>query len=79
MERIQRPYACVECGQRFAILSPRPPFLRSSLKAHWQASGHGPRQVQADAIDRARFSLLGDEAPPPEDVYGTGHRPDHRP
>lgn len=66
-----RTYVCLECGATAA--------LRWVLEAHWHATGHGPRQRQADAIDRARYGLLGDDAPPPEDVYGSGHRPEHRP
>lgn len=63
-------FVCLECGTPWAD--------RPTLEQHWRASGHGPRQVQADAIDRARFSLLGDAAPPPVDVNATGHVPEHR-
>jgi hypothetical protein len=48
---------CLECGERFST--------RPELVVHWTAQGHGPSQVAADAIDRARFSVLGDDAPPP--------------
>lgn len=75
MSKPATPYVCLECGLRFAQRSGAAP---TSLEAHWRATGHGPRQVHEDAIDRARFSLLGDAAPPPTDVYGSGHRPDHR-
>lgn len=61
------PYACLECGQRFELRSSTNQRA-STLEAHWSATGHGPRQAQADAIDRARANLVGDDAPPPEHV-----------
>ena len=71
-----KPFVCFECGARFALRAGV--GADGSLEGHWRTAGHGPRQVQEDAIDRARFSLLGDDAPPPTDIHGTGHRPDHR-
>lgn len=50
-------YPCQECGQPFDS--------REEQKRHWQDFGHGPNQVQADAVDRARWGVMGDEAPDP--------------
>lgn len=50
-------YPCQECGQPFDS--------REDQKRHWQDFGHGPNQVQADAVDRARWGVMGDEAPDP--------------
>jgi hypothetical protein len=53
----QLPFACIECGASFDT--------RLGLERHWAATGDGPRQQQADAIDRARWSVMGDAAPTP--------------
>ena len=53
-----RSLVCIECGIRFSA--------RRNLEQHWHDHGHGPRQVQLDAIDRARISVLGDAAPDPQ-------------
>lgn len=46
---IKQPLVCVNCGWRY-------PSARS-LRKHWDLYGHGPRNVQADAIDRGRASI----------------------
>jgi len=51
------PFVCVGCGLKFR--------RRDGLFAHWEATGHGPQQQQADSLDRARLSISGNDAPPP--------------
>lgn len=54
-------FPCLECGS--------PHETRSALEDHWRFEGHGPRQVALDAVDRARYSVMGDDAPEPESAY----------
>jgi hypothetical protein len=53
-------YVCVECGESYP--------LRAELREHFREEGHGPRQTQADALDRARWSVMGEAVPPPRRV-----------
>jgi hypothetical protein len=54
------PFVCVGCGLTFR--------RRAGLLAHWEVTGHGPKQQQADSLDRARASISGDDVPPPTRV-----------
>ncbi len=54
-------FVCVECGLKFR--------QRASLLAHWHSTGHGPKQRQADSLDRARASISAGDAPPPTRVH----------
>lgn len=47
-------FVCVECG---GTCDDRP-----ELMTHWREEKHGPRQVQADAVDRSVAALEGPEA-----------------
>ncbi|MGO9208012.1 MAG: hypothetical protein ACLQBX_17825 [Candidatus Limnocylindrales bacterium] len=49
------PLVCVGCGLTFR--------RRAGLLAHWEVTGHGPKQRQADSLDRARASISGDDVP----------------
>lgn len=55
-------YPCLECAEPFDSVEER--------LAHWREFGHGPEQVQLDAVDRARYGVMGDDAPAPESAYG---------
>lgn len=54
-------FPCHECAEPFDT--------REEQQEHWELEGHGPDQVQLDAVDRARYSIMGDDAPPPESAY----------
>lgn len=54
-------FPCFECAEPFDDEGER--------DAHQRAEGHGFAQVQLDAIDRARWGVMGDDAPPPESAY----------
>ncbi len=54
------PFVCVGCGLTFR--------QRAGLLAHWESTGHGPKQRQADGLDRARASISADDAPAPTRV-----------
>lgn len=54
-------FPCFECGAPFDEELPR--------DVHQREYGHGFAQVQLDAIDRARWGVMGDDAPPPESAY----------
>jgi hypothetical protein len=45
---------------------------RAGLLAHWEVTGHGPKQQQADSLDRARASISEDEVPPPTRLHKDG-------
>lgn len=55
-------FPCFECAAPFDDVEAR--------DLHQRTEGHGFAQVQLDAIDRARWSIMGDDAPPPESAYG---------
>ncbi|MGO9178516.1 MAG: hypothetical protein ACLQHS_04450 [Candidatus Limnocylindrales bacterium] len=55
------PFVCVGCGLMFR--------RRAGLLAHWEVTGHGPKQQQADSLDRARASISEDDAPPPTRLH----------
>ena len=54
-------FVCIECGAGFT--------RRGGLRAHWLRFGHGPKQQQEDAVDRARWTLFGEDAPPPVRLF----------
>lgn len=54
-------FPCFECGEPFDDVAER--------QRHYVALGHGFEQVQKDALDRARWGVMGDAAPPPESAY----------
>ena len=58
------PFVCVGCGLMFR--------RRAGLLAHWEVTGHGPKQQQADSLDRARASISEDEVPPPTRLHKDG-------
>jgi len=55
------PFVCVECGLKFR--------QRAGLLAHWESTGHGPKQRQADSLSQARASISADDAPPPTRIH----------
>lgn len=63
-------YPCFECAEPFDDVDER--------DVHQRVTGHGHAQVQLDAIDRARYSLMGDDAPPPESAYHDAPDPHRR-
>lgn len=56
-------FPCFECGEPFDDVAQR--------AVHYLTFGHGFEQVQADALDRARWGVMGDDAPAPTNVYET--------
>ena len=59
------PLVCVGCGLTFR--------RRDGLLAHWEVTGHGPQQQQADSLDRARASISEDDARPPTRLHKEEH------
>lgn len=66
-----KSHVCLECGEMFEGMA--------ALRLHWRSYGHGPKQAQLDAIDRARFSIMGEAAPEPEKADGRAPRPELTP
>lgn len=54
-------FPCLECAEPFDS--------REDRQIHWEMEGHGPDQVRLDALDKARWSIMGDAAPDPELAY----------
>lgn len=50
-------YPCLACGEPFDDLVSR--------EEHYEHEGHGPRQVQQDVIDEARWAVAADDEPEP--------------
>lgn len=54
-------YPCFECAEPFDTIEER--------EVHHESEGHGQAQVALDAVDRARYSIMGEDAPTPESAY----------
>lgn len=54
-------FPCLECAEPFDT--------KEEQREHWEIEGHGPEQLALDSVDKARYSVMGDDAPPPVSAY----------